>query len=151
MNFAQNWFNSIFISISFQENSIQKIIQFKTISRKFNSKNYSFVNFLRKFNSKIYSFFLFFTKFNSKIYSFLIFFIKIQFKNLFKIMKLAVFNSIKYSFNKKTRVSDRAIRGSPLFHCLFFGRVMSSPVRYPCFLIEWIFHWIEYSQFHNFE
>ena len=27
----------------------------------------------------------------------------------------------------------------------------SSPVRYPCFLIEWIFHWIEYSQFLLFE
>ena len=26
-----------------------------------------------------------------------------------------------------------------------------SPVRYPCFLIEWIFYWIEYSQFQNFE
>ena len=26
-----------------------------------------------------------------------------------------------------------------------------SPVRYPCFLIEWIFYWIEYSQFQNVE
>ena len=30
-----------------------------------------------------------------------------------------------------------------------FRRGRGSPVRYPCFLIEWIFYWIEYSQFHN--
>ena len=35
--------------------------------------------------------------------------IKIQFKNVFKMLKLAVFNSIKYSFNKETWVSDTAI------------------------------------------
>ena len=33
---------------------------------------------------------------------------KIPFKNIFKNLKLAVFNSIKYSFNKKTWRSNRA-------------------------------------------
>ena len=33
---------------------------------------------------------------------------EIQFKNVFKMLKLAEFNSMKYSFNKKTRVSNRA-------------------------------------------
>ena len=99
---------------------IQFNIQFNIVSRKFNSKDYSIQNHFKKIQFKklficqffkkiqLKNSFIFFTKFNSKIYSFLIFFIKIQFKNLFKIMKLAVFNSIKYSFNKKTRVSDRA-------------------------------------------
>ena len=39
LNFAQNWFNSIFKSKLFHENSIQKIIQFKVVSWKFNSKD----------------------------------------------------------------------------------------------------------------
>ena len=50
---------------------------------------------LTNFNSTIYSFVNVSTKFN-------------QLKNLFKTLKLAVFNSTKYSFNKKTWVSDRA-------------------------------------------
>ena len=55
LNFAKKWFNSIFNSILFHKNSIQKIIQFnffkensiqniiqlKKNSKKFNSKNYS--------------------------------------------------------------------------------------------------------------
>ena len=37
---------------------------------------------------------------------------KIQLKNLFKMLKLAVFNSSKYSFNKKSRVLNRATLSS---------------------------------------
>ena len=37
------------------------------------------------------------------------FFDKVQFKNLFKMLKLVVFNLTKYSFNKKIWVSDMAI------------------------------------------
>ena len=91
-----------------------KFYSFVNFLTKFNSKFYSFVIFLTKFNSKIYSFVFFLTKFNSKIYSFVIFFDKIQLKNLFKMLKLAVFNSLKYSFNKKSRVSNRA-RGGVCF------------------------------------
>ena len=91
-----------------------KFYSFVNFLTKFNSKFYSFVIFLTKFNSKIYSFVFFLTKFNSKIYSFVIFFDKIQLKNLFKMLKLAVFNSLKYSFNKKSRVSNRATSGGML-------------------------------------
>ena len=77
---------------------------------------------MTKFNSKIYSFVFFLTKFNSKIYSFVIFFDKIQLKNLFKMLKLAVFNSIKYSFNKKSRVSNRATQDTYLlYHTIFWA------------------------------
>ena len=55
LNFAQNWFNSIFNSKLFHENSIQKIIQFKIVSWKFNSKDYSIQNKSLWFNSIDYS------------------------------------------------------------------------------------------------
>ena len=55
LNFAQNWFNSIFNSKLFHENSIQKIIQFKIVSWKFNSKDYSIQNKSFWFNSIDYS------------------------------------------------------------------------------------------------
>ena len=104
---------------------IQFNIQFNIVSRKFNSKDYSIQNhfkkiqfnklFIRQFFKKIQfkNLFIFFIFYKIKFKNIFIlnFFIKIQFKNLFKIMKLAVFNSIKYSFNKKTRVSDRATSG----------------------------------------
>ena len=101
---------------------IQFNIQFNIVSRKFNSKDYSIQNHFKKIQFKklficqffekiqfknLFIFFIFYKIQFKNIFIFN-FFIKIQFKNLFKIMKLAVFNSIKYSFNKKTRVSDRA-------------------------------------------
>ena len=57
LNFAQNWFNSIFDSKSFHENSIQKIIQFLIIfviqfSILFNSKWVILIQFNRLFNLK---------------------------------------------------------------------------------------------------
>ena len=76
---------------------------FFTFSTKFNSHTYTYFLFFDGFNSNIYSFFMFSTKFNSKTYSFIWFWNK-----LFKMLTMAVFNSIKYSFNKKTWVSDMA-------------------------------------------
>ena len=55
LNFAQNWFNSIFNSKLYHENSIQKFIQFKIVSWKFNSKYYSIWNDLFWFDSIDYS------------------------------------------------------------------------------------------------
>ena len=83
-----------------------------------------------KFNSNIYSFFCFstnsiqtfiqfsfFNKIQFKSWFNFLFPDKIQFNNLFKTLKLAVFNSIKYSFNKKTWVSDRATLSSSAHDC----------------------------------
>ena len=105
------------------------------VSTKFNSKFYSFVNFLTKFNSKFYSFVIFLTKFNSKIYSFVIFFDKIQLKNLFKMLKLAVFNSIKYSCDKKTWVSNRARHNVQLllYYCVTGEKPWWGPSLVPVF------------------
>ena len=56
--FKKIQFKRLFNSKPFQENSIQKIIQFKTVSRKFNSIDYSIQNrfekiqFNRLFNSE---------------------------------------------------------------------------------------------------
>ena len=75
-------------------------------------------------DSKYDSFIHFTIKFNSKDYSISISVRNIQFKkwfnnlfpknsiqNWFKILNLALFNSTKYSFNEKTRVSYTIIRG----------------------------------------
>ena len=56
LNFAKKWFNSIFNSIVFHENSIQKIIQFnifhkKSIQKIIQFKNFQKNQFNRKFNS----------------------------------------------------------------------------------------------------
>ena len=101
----------------FFDNFFQYLIFFT----KFNSTFYSFVNIFTKFNSKIYSFVISRQYSIQQIIHFLICFKiqfnnlfifkylgEIQFKNIFKMLKLAVFNSIKYSFNKKSRVSNRA-------------------------------------------
>ena len=93
----------------------------------------SFVLFLTNFNSSISSFYVFltnsiqtfihfpfFVKIQFKSWFIILFSNKIQFKNLFKILKLVVFNSIKYSFNKKTWVSDRAMTASPCFFLTCF-------------------------------
>ena len=112
-----NW-NLIFIVCPYFSLSVSKIwnlADYRTFFGYFETKPHFFDNFclqcfifFTKFNSTFYSFVNIFTKLNSKIYSFVIFFDKIQLKNLFKMLKLAVFNSIKYSFNMKTWVSDRA-------------------------------------------
>ena len=62
----------------------------------------SFFHFTIKFNSNYQlSISIFSGIFNSKDYSITFFFLKVQFKNL----NLAVFNSTKYSFIQKTKVS----------------------------------------------
>ena len=61
-----NWFNSIF---EFCQKIIQFNIQFNSISRKFNSKDYPIQYFSQKFNSKNYSIQKNSKKFNSKNYS----------------------------------------------------------------------------------
>ena len=65
-----------------------------------NSKYDSFIHFTVKFNSRDYSISFFSGIFNN------FFSRKIQFKNWFKNLNFALFNSTKYSFNQKTRVSD---------------------------------------------
>ena len=52
--------------------------------------------------------FSFFNKIQLKSLLNFLFSDKIRFKKIFKLLKLAVFISIKYSFNKKTWVSNRA-------------------------------------------
>ena len=61
-----NWFNSIF---EFCQKMIQFNIQFNSISRKFNSRDYPIQYFSQKFNSKNYSIQKISKKFNSKNYS----------------------------------------------------------------------------------
>ena len=100
LNFGKKLLNSIFNSIVFHENSIQKIIQFNIFHKKSIQKIIQFKNLQKKFNSKKYSIKKFATK--------------IQFKIWFKMLNLAGFNSTIYSFNKKTGVSFTPIPSSSL-------------------------------------
>ena len=79
--------------------------KFNSFSVRFNSIKRSIRNFGTQFNSIKYSTRKVRTKFNSQNYSIQFFFKKIQFKILFKMLKLAEFNSKIYSFNKKMWVS----------------------------------------------
>ena len=84
-----NRFNSIF-------EFCQKMIQFNSISRKFNSKNYPIQYFSQKINSKNYSIQKISKKFNSKNYSIQ------KFSNKFNSKKYSIQKfSKKIQFNRK--------------------------------------------------
>ena len=57
--------------------------------------------------------------------------------------------SLNHILNKILIQGAEDLGGKALVPALY--SIITSPVRYPCFLIEWIYHWIENSQFQHFE